>query len=46
MMIHTVKEKAPVSGSIDLIGFSFKIEAYEKFYHRYIVNISRKKFFV
>jgi hypothetical protein len=25
--------------SVDLIGFSFEIEAYEKFYHRHIIDV-------
>jgi len=32
--------------SVDLIGFSFEVKAYEKFYHRHIVDIPRIKFFV
>jgi hypothetical protein len=32
--------------SVDLRGFSFEIEACEKFYHRYIVDIPRIKFFI
>jgi hypothetical protein len=32
--------------SVDLRGFSFKVEAYKKFYHRHIVDIPRIKFFV
>jgi len=32
--------------SVDLLGFSFKVEAYEKFYHRHIIDIPRIKFFV
>ena len=32
--------------SVDLIGFSFEVEAYEKFYHRHIVDIPRTKLFV
>ncbi len=31
---------------VDLIGFLSDIEAYEKFYHRYIVDIPRIKFFI
>jgi len=39
-------ENSRIHESVDLIGFSFKVEAYEKFYHRHMVDIPRIKFFV
>ncbi len=32
--------------SVDLIGFSFEIKAYEKIYRRHIADIPRINFFV
>jgi len=32
--------------SVDLIGFSFEIKAYKKFYQRHIIDIPRIKFLV
>ncbi len=40
LCLHSMDE------SVDLIGFLFEIKAYEKFYHRHMVDIPRIKFFV
>jgi len=41
-ILHIIYIDEPV----DLIRFSFEVKAYEKFYHRHIVDIPRIKFFV
>jgi len=44
--VHDFIPGVLINESVDLIGFSFEIEAYEKFYHRHIVDIPRIKFFL
>ena len=55
MFIGRHKTSLSIHGSVDLIAFSFDIEANEKFYHRcpvgntlgvHIVDIPRIKFFI
>jgi hypothetical protein len=42
---HREKPTLPVAlGYLEKLGFSFKIKACEKFYHRHIVNFPRIKF--
>ncbi len=40
------KKRISINESVDLIEFSFEIEAYQKIYHRHIVDIPRIKFLV
>jgi len=46
MFFSLISVSPDIYESVDLIGFSFEVEAYEKFYHRHIVDIPRIKFFV
>ena len=43
---ETLSSNLKIDESVDLIGFSFEVKAYEKFYHRHMVDIPRIKFFV